>query len=180
MFLNHYKSKQSSLRQQDVFRKYLGTDHHFSAERNYANRGLRLLAHRAFENSMAKKTFTSALSIFVAIALLAPLVIWLYIKLDLSRNTKPYSTNWSDSGACYINSYIPNYWSLGIPGITVELFSSQAFFRVYRKDGTLLKSSEWLLTQREFADSESAQWTNGNVIYPTNSGYEGWTLPVCG
>jgi hypothetical protein len=138
------------------------------------------LAHRASENSMTKKIFPTALSILAVIIILAPLTIWLYVKFELSRNTKPYSTTWSTSGACYINSYIPNYWSLGVPGITIELFSSQAFFRVYRKDGTLLKSSEWLLKQREFADSERAQWVNGNAIYPTNSGYEGWTLPECG
>ncbi len=129
---------------------------------------------------MAKKIFSISFSIFAVIVILVLFTIWLYVKFDLSRNTKPYSTIWSDSGACYINSYIPNYWSLGIPGITVELFSSQAFFRVYHKDGTLLKSSEWLLMQREFADNESAQWANGNAIYPTNSGYEGWTLPECG
>lgn len=129
---------------------------------------------------MTRKISAMVVSNLIVIAILTPIAIWLYVKLDLSRNTKPYSTTWSDSGACYINSYIPNYWSLGIPGITVELFSSEAFFRVYRKDGTLLKSSEWLLTQREFAESESAQWTNGNAIYPTNSGYEGWTLPECG
>ena len=128
---------------------------------------------------MTKKLFPIVLSVFVTIVILAPLSIWLYVKFELSRNTKPYSTTWSASGACYINSYIPNYWSLGVPGIAIELFSSQAFFRVYRKDGILLKSSEWLLTQREFADSERALWVNGNAIYPTNSGYEGWALPEC-
>jgi hypothetical protein len=129
---------------------------------------------------MAKKKIFMAFLITATIVILTLLTIWFYVKFDLSRNTKPYSTTWSDSGACYINSYIPNYWSLGAPGITVELFSSEAFFRVYRKDGTLLKSSEWLLTQREFADTESEQWVNGNAIYPTNDGYEGWTLPECG
>ena len=129
---------------------------------------------------MTKKILTAALYTLAIIVTILPISIWLYVKFELSRNTKPYYTTWSDSGACYINYYIPNYRSLGVPGITIELFSSQAFFRVYRKDGTLLKSSEWLLKQREFADTERALWVNGNAIYPTNSGYEGWNLPECG
>ncbi len=114
-----------------------------------------------------------------ALIIISATGLWLFVKTDISKNTENYSKIWSDSGACYINSYIPNYRALGVTGITVGLFSSESFFRVYRKDGTLLKSSEWLLTQSEFAGTESAKWINGNVIYPTNSGYEGWTLPEC-
>ncbi|WP_339513669.1 hypothetical protein [Pseudomonas sp. RL_15y_Pfl2_60] len=117
--------------------------------------------------------------IFIAFTTISAIGLWLFVKLDISKNTETYSTIWSDSGACYVNSYIPNYRALGVMGITVGLFSSEAFFRVYRQDGTLLKSSEWLLTQSEFAGTESAKWINGNVIYPTNSGYEGWTLSEC-
>lgn len=112
--------------------------------------------------------------------LLIPLAIWLYVKVNLSLSTEPYATTWSESRSCYINAYIPQFSSLGVPGKLVKLFSSDAFFRVYRKDGTLLKSSEWLLWQREFADSESEQWVNGNAIYPTDDGYAGWTLRECG
>lgn len=118
--------------------------------------------------------------ILTAVVVLIPLTTWLYVKINLSRSTEPYATTWSETRACYINAYIPKFSSLAVPGKIVKLFSSDAFFRVHRKDGALLKSSEWLLWQREFADSESAQWANGNAIYPTNSGYEGWTLPECG
>lgn len=118
--------------------------------------------------------------IVTAVFVLMPLTTWLYVKLSLSRSTEPYATTWSTSRACYINAYIPKFSSLGVPGKVVKLFSSDAFFRVYRKDGTLLKSSEWLLWQREFADSESEKWINGNAIYPTNDGYAGWTLRECG
>jgi ABC-type dipeptide/oligopeptide/nickel transport system permease component len=136
-------------------------------------------AHRTIKN-MHKKFYFSTLLTLVVILMLVPTFSWLYVKLYLSHNTNPHSTTWSDSGACYINSYIPNFRSLGVPGITVELFSSAAFFRVYRKDGTLVKNSEWLLWQREFADSESEKWVNGNAIYPTDDGYAGWSLRECG
>jgi hypothetical protein len=118
--------------------------------------------------------------LIAAVVVLMPLAIWLYVKANLSRNTEPYATTWSESRACYINAYIPKFSSLGVPGKLVKLFSSDAFFRVYRKDGTLLKSSEWLLWQREFADSESERWVNGNAIYPTDDGYAGWSLRECG
>jgi hypothetical protein len=114
----------------------------------------------------------------VALALM-PLAAWLYVKANLSRSTEPYATTWSESRACYINAYIPKFSSFGGLGKIVKLFSSDAFYRVYSKDGVVLKSSEWLLWQREFADSESEKWVNGNVIYPTDDGYEGWTLPEC-
>ncbi|MBS7690174.1 hypothetical protein I0E98_05580 [Pseudomonas lalucatii] len=118
--------------------------------------------------------------ILTAVVVLIPLITWLYVKINLSRSTEPYATTWSESRACYINAYIPKFSSLGVPGKIVKLFSSDAFFRVYRKDGTLLKSSEWLLWQSEFADSESEKWVNGNAIYPTDDGYAGWTLQECG
>lgn len=88
-------------------------------------------------------------------------------------------TYWNESRSCYINAYIPKFSSLGVPGRLVKLFSSDSFFRVYKKDGNLLKSSEWLLWQREFAESEKAIWVNGRAIYPTNNGYEGWELQEC-
>ncbi|QLC73198.1 hypothetical protein LPB260_20835 [Pseudomonas sp. LPB0260] len=118
--------------------------------------------------------------LIAAVVMLVPLAIWLYVKTNLSRNTEPYATTWSESRACYINAYIPKFSSLGVPGKLIKLFSSDAYFRVYRKDGTLLKSSEWLLWQREFADSESEKWVNGNAIYPTDDGYAGWSLRECG
>lgn len=118
--------------------------------------------------------------ILTAGVVLMPLAIWLYVKVNLSRSTEPYARTWSESRACYINAYIPKFSSFGVPGKLVKLFSSDSFFRVYKKDGTLLKSSEWLLWQREFAESEKAIWVNGHAIYPTGDGYQGWTLRECG
>ncbi|WP_426233622.1 hypothetical protein [Pseudomonas sp. TWP3-2] len=91
-----------------------------------------------------------------------------------------YSTTWNESGTCYIQSYIPQYSALGVAGSIAKLFASEAFFRVYAKDGTLLKSSEWLLWQNEFTTDERSQWVYGHAIYPTATGYEGWNIPACG
>lgn len=104
---------------------------------------------------------------------------WLYVKLSLATETQPYMTYWNESRSCYINAYVPRFSSLGVLGVVVKLFSSDSFFRVYSKDGFLLKSSEWLLWQREFAESEKAIWVNGRAIYPTDSGYEGWVIEAC-
>ena len=121
-----------------------------------------------------------ALTIAIIIAVVAMIESWLSMKLRLSASTRPYMTYWNESHSCYINAYIPKFSSFGVPGKFVKLFSSDSFFRVYKKDGTLLKSSEWLLWQHEFAESEKAIWVNGRAIYPTNSGYEGWALQECG
>lgn len=127
--------------------------------------------------SMVKAAKTLAMT--VSMALLSTSACWLFTKLYLSANTLPYDTQWSESGRCYINAYIPKFSSLGVLGKTVKLFSSNSFFRVYDRDGVLLKSSEWLLWQREFAELEGAFWVNGHAIYPSNNGYAGWSLPEC-
>ena len=129
---------------------------------------------------MPRRTLYKAFAILMAILTFAPTTAWLYVKFTVSRTTMPYHSVWSDTGACRIDAYIPNYASLGVPGRLIQLFSSEAFFRVYRKDGALLKSSEWLLWQREFAEDEAAKWIYGHAIYPTGDGYRGWTLPECG
>ncbi|MGE8179598.1 hypothetical protein [Pseudomonas fluorescens] len=103
-----------------------------------------------------------------------------YMKVTASRLAQVYSTVWNESGTCYINSYIPRYSAFGVPGKILRFFTSEAFFRVYAKDGTLLKSSEWLIWQSEFTVDERSQWVNGHAIYPTADGYKGWNIPACG
>lgn len=116
-----------------------------------------------------------------AVSLLALLLgPWLYIKLSIARNTTVYDSVWSNTGACRIDAYIPNYKKLGIVGKTVALFSGNGFYRVYSKKGIELKSSEWLLWQRDYPDLEGAFWINGHVLYSTADGYGGWSLPECG
>jgi hypothetical protein len=127
-----------------------------------------------------KTSSGKALTVAILSAFFIAIGSWLSVKLRLSASTRPYMIYWNESRSCYINAYIPKFSSFGVPGKLVKLFSSDSFFRIYRKDGTLLKSSEWLLWQREFAESEKAIWVNGRAIYPTNSGYEGWALQECG
>lgn len=113
--------------------------------------------------------------IFVLLSILS----WLAVKIKLSHNTNVFNTVWSGSGACRIDAYIPTYASLGMAGKIIELFSGNGFYRVYTNEGVELKSSEWLLWQREYPDMETARWVNGHAIYPTGNGYEGWTLKEC-
>jgi len=118
--------------------------------------------------------------LLLALAFVALVAAACYVKTAASRLAHVYSTDWNDAGTCYIQSYIPQYSAVGIPGMIFKLFASEAFFRVYAKDGTLLKSSEWLLWQNEFTTDERSQWVYGHAIYPTATGYEGWNIPACG
>ncbi|MCP1442621.1 hypothetical protein J3D54_001753 [Pseudomonas sp. GGS8] len=118
--------------------------------------------------------------LLIALTAVALVLSACYMKVTASRLANVYSTVWNESGTCYINSYIPQYSALGTPGKIFHFFTSEAFFRVYAKDGTLLKSSEWLIWQSEFTRDERALWVNGHAIYPTATGYEGWNIPVCG
>lgn len=118
--------------------------------------------------------------LLLAAAFVALVAAACYVKTAASRLAHVYSTDWNDAGTCYIQSYIPQYSALGVAGSIAKMFTSEAFFRVYAKDGTLLKSSEWLLWQNEFTTDERSQWAGSHAIYPTVSGYEGWNIPVCG
>lgn len=120
-----------------------------------------------------------AIPMTLLIVLLAISGCWLFVKINLGSKATPYMTYWNESRSCYINAYVPKFSSLGALGKIVKLFSSDSFFRVYSKDGVLLKSSEWLLWQREFAESEKAIWVHRRAIYPTDSGYEGWVIEAC-
>ncbi|KAE9638343.1 hypothetical protein EJA70_31515 [Pseudomonas sp. PB103] len=118
--------------------------------------------------------------LLLAAAVVALVAAACYVKTEAARLAHEYSTAWNDAGTCYIQSYIPQYSALGVAGSIAKMFTSEAFFRVYAKDGTLLKSSEWLLWQNEFTTDERSQWAGSHAIYPTVSGYEGWNIPVCG
>lgn len=118
--------------------------------------------------------------LFLALTAAALVSAACYVKTTAARLAHEYSTDWNDAGTCFIRSYIPQYSALGIPGMIFKLFASEAFFRVYAKDGKLLKSSEWLLWQNEFTTDERSQWVYGHAIYPTVTGYEGWNIPACG
>lgn len=126
------------------------------------------------------KLTTISKSITAAALVLLPVLAFLYVKIEIGRSTTVYDRVWSDSGACHIDAYIPSYEKLGVVGKTVALFSGNGFYRVYSKDGRELKSSEWLLWQRDYPELEGASWVNGNVLYSTADGYASWSLPECG
>lgn len=125
---------------------------------------------------MRKKSLTL---VFMGFLLCALGATWLYVKQGAASAAIIYSTTWNGSRTCYISSYIPQYSKFSVVGELVKLFASDAFFRVYTNKGGLLKSSEWLLWQNEFTTDERSQWVNGHAIYPTSSGYEGWSISEC-
>ncbi|WP_159971583.1 hypothetical protein [Pseudomonas sp. 8Z] len=112
-------------------------------------------------------------------ALLLLMASLLCVKLEAGRSAKLYDRVWSESGACYIDAYITSYKSLGSIGKTLALFSGNGFYRVYSREGREIRSSEWLLWQRDYPNIEGAFWSEGHVTYSTSSGYGGWSLPEC-
>lgn len=128
---------------------------------------------------MPTKPYRKWIGICLTSLLAMALGPWLYVKLDVTRNTAVYDSVWSDNGACRIDAYVPDYSRLGVLGSLVALFSSNGFYRVYDQAGKELKSSAWLLWQREYPDMDAAHWVNGHAIYPTGDGYQGWNLQEC-
>lgn len=111
---------------------------------------------------------------------LLPIGVWLWVKIDISRSATPHTVTHSDTRDCAIKVYTPKLSAYGVIGDAIRPFSSAAFYRVYSRDGTLLRTSEWSLLQREFSDTDTANWAHSHVIYPTYDGYEGWRIPECG
>lgn len=113
-----------------------------------------------------------------AIVFIVLLAGWLFIKVAAARNATVYAQQWSDNGNCVIKTYVPHYGN-GVPHNIVRALSTSTFFRVYHKDGTLLESTEWVLDMHEDGILDHARWGNHRAIYPTDMGYEGWTLSEC-
>lgn len=116
--------------------------------------------------------------VVAAILLTIVLTGWVFIKLSAARNATVYAQQWSDNGSCVIKTYIPHYGN-GLPNNIVRALSTASFFRVYDKAGNLLESTEWVLDMHEDGIQDHARWGNHRAIYPTDMGYEGWTLPQC-
>jgi hypothetical protein len=116
----------------------------------------------------------------VAIVCAQILGIWLFVKISIGITTPSYYTVWNEGHSCRTEAYLPDYGRFGFLGKLVSLFSSNGFFRVYSQSGKELRSSEWLLWQREYPELEAAKWLNNrHVIYGTVDGYRGWSLPEC-
>lgn len=101
------------------------------------------------------------------------------MKRSVAKEIEPFMTYWNDTRSCRIDAYAPRFSSYGVVGKLVKLFSSNSFFRVYRNDGVLLRSSDWVLRQCEFAQLEKASWAGNQAIYPTSDGYQGWAIDEC-
>lgn len=118
--------------------------------------------------------------IAAAFLLIIVLAGWLFIKVSAARNASVYAQQWNDQGTCVIKTYVPHYGN-SVPHNIVRALSTSTFFRVYHKDGTLLESTEWVLDMHEDGILDHAHWGQNQhrAIYPTDLGYEGWTLPEC-
>lgn len=130
--------------------------------------------HRHDHMQLLKKTGLIA----AAILFLLLLAGWLFIKVAAARNATVYAQQWNEQGTCVIKTYVPHYGN-GVPHNIVRALSTSTFFRVYHKDGTLLESTEWVLDMHEDGILDHARWGQNRAIYPTDMGYEGWTLPEC-
>ncbi|HIE9834433.1 TPA: hypothetical protein ACXRZR_004178 [Klebsiella variicola subsp. variicola] len=58
-------------------------------------------------------------------------------------------------------------------------FSNQSFFVVYDKAGEKIKSSAWNFWEYQFSDLVAPEWSGIGFLYPSDSGFSGWTLPEC-
>ena len=113
-----------------------------------------------------------------SVLLLFFIAVWLFIKVAAARNATVYAQQWNDQRTCVIKTYVPHYGN-GVPHNVVRALSTSTFFRVYHKDGSLLESTEWVLDMHEDGILDHARWGQNRAIYPTDMGYEGWTLPEC-
>ncbi|KAA0988540.1 hypothetical protein FQ192_15925 [Pseudomonas sp. ANT_J12] len=106
-------------------------------------------------------------------------LIFLGLKIVSALAAQPLKKYWSESGKCYIARYAPDYEAFGRVGQVIELFSSLSFYRVYTKDGVLLKTSEWYLWMREGNAGVGPEFRGEMVLYPGAQGWESWTVPPC-
>lgn len=86
---------------------------------------------------------------------------------------------WNENNTCYAITYIPNYKPFGGVGRVLRLFSNQLFFVVYDKTGEKIKSSAWHFWEYQFSDLVAPGWSGIDFLYPSDSGFSGWTLPEC-
>lgn len=115
--------------------------------------------------------------VLVLVAL--PVGYYLYLKRVAAQRAEVLGVDWNPSRTCSITTYVPSLGESSVRSRFFRLFSSRAFFLVHDAQGRLLRSSEWRLFQNE-ADDEPPRWVSeGQVVYPTSSGYEGWALPEC-
>jgi len=127
----------------------------------------------------AHRTLLLFLSAWGLLLFVLPTAYYLFLKRVAGHNAEVFSVSWNPSHTCSITTYFPYLGERTVSTRFFDLFSSPAFFRVHDARGALLRSSEWLLFQNE-VDDEAPKWVgDGQVVYPTSNGYEGWRLPEC-
>jgi len=122
------------------------------------------------------------------IKLFLKMALWSFVSLSLILfsikilayiKATPSEKMWNENNTCYAITYIPNYKPFGGLGRVLRLFSNQSFFVVYDKSGGKIKSSAWYFWEYQFSDLVAPEWSRIDFLYPSDSGFSGWTLPEC-
>lgn len=143
-----------------------------------AGAGMAYNAAISFSIPFMPPLFKKSMLIVAGLLMAMLIAVWLSVKINAAEHAKLYSQAWSPSGKCVINTYAPAYGSGTISNI-VRALSTQSFFRVYDKQGGMLESSEWVLDLHEDGLQDVAYWGKERAFYPTDMGYESWTLRQC-
>lgn len=104
-------------------------------------------------------------------------IILLSIKTLTYKKSTSSEKIWNEVNSCYAITYIPDYNPFGGVGRVLRLFSNQSFFVVYDKTGGKIKSSVWQFLEYQFSDLVAPEWSGIDFLYPSDSGFSGWTLP---
>jgi hypothetical protein len=110
--------------------------------------------------------------------LAAPLLAWFCIRQFSAYVAIETDVLANPSGSCVLKSYVRNYQPLGIVGRVGSGWSSRYFYRVYDRDGDLLATSEWTLSEYEI-DDFSPEWHGQMALYPTTDGWASFWVPQC-
>jgi hypothetical protein len=102
-----------------------------------------------------------------------------YVRIEATKAGQEWNSSSNETGSCYLKTYIRKYSSMGVVGRFFSLFGSQFYYRVYSKNGELLKTSEWAFWETQLGADQSAYWIHGAAFYLTTDGLKNWELPAC-
>lgn len=103
----------------------------------------------------------------------------LYVRGEATKAGQMWSSIPNETGSCYLNTYVRKYSSMGALGRIARLFGSEFYYRIYSKQGELLKTSEWTLWETELGAEQSAYWIHGSAMFLTTDGLKDWDLQDC-
>lgn len=128
---------------------------------------------------MLMHRFIKKIFCFMLISVLFFFVLLMAIKIMAYQNALKKDSIWNRDNKCELITYIPDYRLYGGIGRVLRLFSNQSFFVVYDKTGEKIKSSAWHFWEYQFSDLVAPGWSGIDFLYPSDSGFSGWTLPEC-